>query len=338
MTRLASSTAGEPPAPRRGLRRRLTESLTALVVIGALKLILHLPERPVWAVADFGGAVSYHLPTARRDRARRNLRRVIEWMAANGQGSEAYRAAATDPKAFEALVRSIFINHARYYVEMARAPKFTASWVGERLFVETPDEVEAWLITGKALILVGLHFGAIEVPGIFAVHRLGRIVSPMESVANARVQRYIYSTRATVGVRIVPVEQAGEELLAALRRNEAVGLVADRNIAGGGIEVDFFGAATRIPAGPVLLAAETGAPVYMSAVRRVGRGRYRGSVRELRPPAGGNRRERSRAMAREEARLFEQFIIEAPEQWLALFHPIWPDLEQPDMSRSGDRA
>jgi lauroyl/myristoyl acyltransferase len=338
MTRPAPSTAGQPPATRRGLRRRLTENLTALLVIGALKLILHLPERPVWAVADFGGGVSYRLSTARRARARRNLRRVVEWMAANGQGSESYRAAATDPKAFEALVRRAFINHARYYVELARAPKFTSSWVVERLVDESPGAVDAWLVKGKALILVGLHFGAIEVPGIFAVHRLGRIVSPMESVANARVQRYIYSTRATVGVRIVPLQDAGVELLAALRRNEAVGLVADRNISGGGIEVDLFGAATRIPAGPVLLAAETGAPVYVSAVRRVGRGRYRGSLRELQSPAGGNRRERSRAMAREEARLFEQFIIEAPEQWLALFHPIWPDLEQPQMSPSGDRA
>jgi hypothetical protein len=50
-------------------------------------------------------------------------------------------------------------------------------------------------------------------------------------------------------------------------------------------------------------------------------------------------------MAHEEARLFEQFIIDAPEQWLALFHPIWPDLElreaklaQPEMDRHGDRA
>ena len=51
------------------------------------------------------------------------------------------------------------------------------------------------------------------------------------------------------------------------------------------------------------------------------------------------------AMAREEARLFEQFIIDAPEQWLALFHPIWPDLElrdaklaQPEVHENGDGA
>jgi KDO2-lipid IV(A) lauroyltransferase len=157
----------------------------------------------------------------------------------------------------------------------------------------------------------------------------------METVANARIQRYIFSTRDTIGIKIVTLEAAGVELLAALRRNEAVGLVADRDLTGRGLEVELFGARTKIPAGPVLLAAETGAPTYMSAVRRVGPGRYRGGVRQLPPPAGANRRERSRAMAREESRLFEQFIIDAPEQWLALFHPIWPDLE---VCEGGDGA
>ena len=30
-------------------------------------------------------------------------------------------------------------------------------------------------------------------------------------------------------------------------------------------------------------------------------------------------------MAQEEAVLFERIIVEAPDQWLAVFHPIWPD-------------
>ena len=29
-----------------------------------------------------------------------------------------------------------------------------------------------------------------------------------------------------------------------------------------------------------------------------------------------------------EARAFERYVAEAPEQWLAVFHPIWPDLER----------
>jgi lauroyl/myristoyl acyltransferase len=333
----ASQASGLPAAIRPGLRRRATDAVTAFLVIAGLKIMLHMPDRPIWALADFAGGVSYRFSGSRRDRARRNLRRILDWMAAGGVGDESYRAAATDPKALEALVKSAFRHHAHYNVELGRAPRFTEEWVRKRLDVENPDEVDAWLTPGKALILIGMHFGAIEVPGIFAIHHVGRMVSPMETVANARVQRYILSTRDTIGIRIVTLADAAQ-LLTALRNGEAVGLVADRNLSGGGIEVQLFGAPTKIPAGPVLLAAETGAPVYMSAVRRIGSGRYRGRVRQVLAPEGASRRERSRSMAREEARLFEEFIIDAPEQWLALFHPIWQDLEQPAMGGFGDNS
>jgi KDO2-lipid IV(A) lauroyltransferase len=307
-------------------------------VIGTLKLVEHLPERLVWSLAEFAGALSYRLSASRRDRSRSNLRRIAEWAAANGRGPESVRAAATDPKGLEALVRKSFVHHVLSYVEMARAPRFTTAWVLERLEVENAAQVDAWMVPGRRFILVGMHFGAIEVPAVFAVSRLRRIVSPMESVPNVRIQRYIRETRDNVGIRIVTLEDGAKELLAALRNNEAVGIVADRMIAGSGVEVELFGATTRIPAGPVLLAAETDTQIYVSAVRRVGRGRYRGGVRQLEPAEGASRRERSRAMAREEARAFEEIIVEAPEQWLSLFFPIWPDLEQTAMPHTGNRA
>jgi hypothetical protein len=40
-------------------------------------------------------------------------------------------------------------------------------------------------------------------------------------------------------------------------------------------------------------------------------------------------------MAREEALLFERIISDAPEQWLAVFHPIWPDLDRAAESSNG---
>ena len=323
---------------RRGLRRTLAEEFTAFVAIGGMKLLLHLPERVVWPLAGAAGRISYHVSSKRRERARRNLRRVLKWMADNDRGDERYRRAASDPAALEQLVRDAFRHHALYSVELARAPGYDARWIRERLIVETPETVAELLTTRRAMILIGMHFGAIEMPGMLAVHGVGSLVTPMEFVSNPRIERYVYSTRAAVGTRIVSLTEAPGELIAALRRNEPVGLVADRDITGGGVEVELFGATTRIPAGPAILAGETGAPVCMGAVRRTAPGRYRGKLLPLAAPEGASRRERSRAMLREEARLFEQLISDAPEQWLALFHPIWPDLERPEVSRHGDSA
>ena len=38
--------------------------------------------------------------------------------------------------------------------------------------------------TRRAMILVGMHFGAIEMPGMLAVQGVGALVTPMEFVAH----------------------------------------------------------------------------------------------------------------------------------------------------------
>jgi len=337
MNREASpSLAAEPARP--GLRRRATDRVVAAIVISGGELIRRMPDAPLWWLGNVAGSIEYWVARRRRNEARRNLRRVVQWMAARGVGAESYHRAAIDPGALEAIVRSAFRHHAHYYIELARAPRFDIGYLQKRLVIETPDEVDAALAQRKALILVGLHFGTIELPGFLALHRIGRIVAPMESLRNKRIQAYMHRTRAVVGVRILTIEEAGPELLAVLRRNEPIGIVADRDLTGGGIEVELFGARTKIPAGPALLSSETGAPVYVSGVRRTGPGRYRGNLWPLSAPGGASRRERSRAMAREEALLFERIICDAPEQWLAVFHPIWPDLERAAKSSTGDAA
>ena len=48
-----------------------------------------------------------------------------------------------------------------------------------------------------------------------------------------------------------------------LRDNRVVCLLADRDLSRGGIEVDFFGEPAKMPAGPALLAATTGAALHV---------------------------------------------------------------------------
>ncbi len=326
-------------APAAGTRPgpfgRLRAWLTAVLVIAGGTVICKLPDRIVWHLADVAGSIAYTVSGERRDRARLNLRRVVVWMAAHEVGDERYRRAADDPRVLEKLVRSAFRSLAHYYMEVLRTPRFTAAYVQERIVIDTVAEIDDAMATRRALILVGMHFGPIEMPGLYAMSRLGAITTAMETLRNERIQRYLYRIRVSYGLRIVGLEEAGTELIAALRRNEPIGLIADRDITGGGIEVQLFGATTKIPAGPVLLASETGAPMYVSGVRRVGPGRYRGKLWPVPVPQSGSRRERSRAMLQEEARLFERVVVDAPDQWLACFHHIWPDLERPARNDPG---
>ncbi|HEX8940120.1 MAG TPA: lysophospholipid acyltransferase family protein [Candidatus Limnocylindrales bacterium] len=298
----------------------------ARLVAGLAWLACRLPERPLIGLASVAGEAWYRLAPARAARARRNLQRVATWLDAAGLGPAAARAAARDRAALERLVRSAFRHQARYYLELLRVRTMTRAYVRERLVIETPEAV-AEAFAERPLILVGLHFGAIELPSLMLVTEVGRPTAPMETIADGPLQRYIASSRAAVGINLVAIRRSRSELLAAIRRGEPVGLVADRDIAGGGLAVELFGAPARLPIGPALLALEAGGPLNVAAVRRTAPGRYAGRLERLPLPPAGSHRERVTALLEAEARAFERVVATAPAQWWAVFFPIWPDLE-----------
>ena len=295
---------------------------------GALSAIaLRLPEPLLVAAAEAAGEAWFRLTPDRAALARANLRRVCRALAADGRATARIRRAAEDERALTALVRSAYRHAARYYLEVARTPAFDHAYLDRHLVVETPELVARALVPGRPLIVVGLHFGALEAPAVLVAQRLGRAVTaPMETVADEGLQAWFVRSRSRVGVRIVSIGAARRELAAALARNEPVGLVADRDLTGGGVEVPFFGHPARIPMGPALLAVESGAPVLVGGVRRSGRRGYRGRLIAVETPTDGTRRERVTGLARGLAAAFESIIADAPDQWWACFHPLWPDI------------
>jgi KDO2-lipid IV(A) lauroyltransferase len=125
----------------------------------------------------------------------------------------------------------------------------------------------------------------------------------------------------------VTLQEARRALQAALRDGTSVGLVGDRDLTGGGVPIQLFGAPAQLPLGPAMLAVESGAPVFVVGARRTGVGRYHGRLVPVAVPANGSRRERVTATMTAIAGAFEEVIEDAPEQWWAVFFPIWPDLE-----------
>lgn len=313
-------------AERRG---SLAQRARVRVIALAAWIVGRLPEGPLLRLADFAGDLAYRSADERRAQARRNLARVVGFAAERGLGSEAVRAAASDPAALDALVRSAFRNHARYWVELARAPRVTRAYLRDRLLVETPEAVGVAFGTPGPAVFIGLHFGVIEATALFLAQSGGRpVLAPMETVADPELQRWFTGTRSAIGVRLVGLREARRELTAGLRSGAVVAIVGDRDLTGGGVPTELFGHPAPLPAGPALLAMETSALAWVAGVRRAGLGRYRGRIDPLEIPAEGTRRERLEAMLAGEARLFESIVLDAPEQWWAVFYPIWPDLEE----------
>jgi phosphatidylinositol dimannoside acyltransferase len=301
---------------------------------GALRaaswLACHLPERFANALADVAGELWYRLAPARAARARRNFARVASNLNATDRGPALARAAATDTRALERLVRLAFRHDARYYLEVLRVPSLTPAIFRERVIVEHPEIVEE-AFAGGPVIFASAHFGPIELPALYLAQRSGRtFVAPMETVDDPPLQAWFEQTRGSLGVRIVGLRAARRELQTALRTDGFVGIVADRDVAGGGIEVPFFGAPARFPIGPALLAIESNARIFAVAVRRLPDGRVSGGLRRVPVASEGSRRARIGSTLAALAAAFEEAIADAPEQWSGAFFPIWPDLAADD--------
>ncbi|HLX36083.1 MAG TPA: hypothetical protein VKR30_12680 [Candidatus Limnocylindrales bacterium] len=300
----------------------------ARLVAGVFRLLTLLPEGPVDALGNLAGVVWYRAAPARASLARRNLRRVVRYLSEQGLGDDAVRAAAVDGNALERLVREAFRENVRYYVDLARLPRRKPADVERLLNVETPDVVTRAFEHDAPVILSAMHFGEIEFPAMLAVARSGRALrAPMETLDDPALQEWIRRTRSSVGVEVVPLRNARRSLLEALADGRSVGVVSDRNVAGGTLEVPFFGAPAPLPMGPALLAVESGRPLYLAAVRRIAGHRYSGSLVAIPVPADGSRRERVEAALRGLVAEMERAIAVAPAQWWALLSPIWPDLD-----------
>jgi KDO2-lipid IV(A) lauroyltransferase len=310
-----------------GLRARLVRAATWIAC--------RLPEAPLLALADLAGRAWYQLAPDRRRRARRNLTRVVRWLADHDLGSPEVREAAVDGRALSRLVREAFKFSARYYVQLARAPIVDGAYLERWLAVETPEVLYTTLDTPGGRLFVGMHMSWFELPALMAANRRGQpTIVPSETLDDADLQAYMTRTRMRMGLELIDLASAKRLLRQALLDGRVVGLLGDRDITGGGIDTELFGVPAPLAAGPALLAMETGVTPHVFGVWRDPSGVYHVSAEPVPFPTEGTRRERASAYLAAEARTFERHIARAPEQWLAIFHPIWPDLEPGGEARS----
>ena len=310
------------------LRGTLTQRARATLLGAIARLLIAIPESPVNALGEAAGELWYRVAPARAERARRNYRRVAAHLVERGLANPATAAAATDPAALERLVRRAFRQAMRYYLDMIRLPGRSQAELGERLVVETPETVEDAFGKPGPMVFASMHFGAVEFPALFAVARTGRrVTAPMETLTDPELQAWIRNTRSSVGVDLVGLRDARRALTSTLDDGGIVGMVVDRNVAGGTVSVPFFGATAPLPMGPALLAVERGLPIWLAAVRRGPGNRYFGQLRRVDLPADGNRRARMTAGMTALAAAMEEAVAVAPEQWWSIFFPIWPDLD-----------
>jgi len=223
-------------------------------------------------------------------------------------------------------VQEAFDSYTRYWLESFRLPHLSSRAVERGMRVQGYEHVVEALDADNGVILALPHLGGWEWAGRWLVERGHGVTVVVEEVEPLELFEWFVDLREKLGMKVVALgPAAGREVLAALKRNDVVCLLSDRDIQRTGIEVEF-GETTTLPAGPATLALRTGAPLLPTAVYFTDR--TDGHLGIVRPPIDISRSDdglradvvrATQALAHE----LEHLIRRAPHQW-HLFQPNWP--------------
>ncbi len=314
---------------------------------------------PLWLIermAALAGPLLARSMPAKAAMVRRHQARAHRWVASRGThagvstGLKCAKRASTDDSTADLLAGSTantevdthahldlrrateaaFGSYARYWLESFRLPTLNEVTLDRGIEVPAYHHVEEALDAGNGVILALPHLGGWEWAGFWmaSFNRLP-ITVVVEPLEPPELFAWFADFRERLGMRVVPLgSDAGREVLAALRRNEIVCLLCDRDLTSDGVEVTFGDERTTLPAGPAMLALRTGAALLPTAVYFRPRGRHLGMVRPpINTARSGRLRDDVAAVTQRLADELMTLIAADSHQW-HLFGPNWPSDRQ----------
>jgi len=243
----------------------------------------------------------------------------------------------------ERLVRAGLRSYARYWREAFRLPGRTPQQLRAGFHLAGAELLAEAVAAGTGAVVAVPHAGNWDAAGAWVVANGWSLTTVVERLRPERLYERFVAYRERLGMRIIPQRGGGtpplDRLSDSLRDNHIVPLLADRDLSARGIEVQFFGARTRMPAGPALLALRTGAPLFVASLwyePQLARGQLHGP---LPVPESGPLDQRVRVLTQQVADQLAGGIAAHPEDWHML-QRLWLDLPAPRMTgaETGERS
>ena len=222
------------------------------------------------------------------------------------------------------LVIGAMRSYMRYWCDTFRFPDWSSQRVTETVSV-TNEHLLMEAIAAKTGVIVALpHAGNWDHAGAYFCAKGVPLVTVAERLKPEKLFLKFLSYRESMGMEVLPLDGRVLETLAdRLRAGALVALVADRDLSRSGIEVEFFGAPARMPAGPALLAIRTQAPLITAFVSYTDGGVHI-DFKSVMLPSSGSEREMVQEIVQMTAVHFEDGISQQPQDWHML-QRIWTD-------------
>ena len=220
-------------------------------------------------------------------------------------------------------------SYFRYWCEVFQLPRMKTSDVVARMHCDDDWRLRDAYAAGQGMILVLPHMGNWDHAGAWLTATGVPFTTVAERLEPESLFERFVEFRESLGMEVIPLtggERPPYDVLAdRLRSGGALCLLGDRDLTATGIDVDFFGAKARMPAGPAALAHDTGAALLPVTLSYPNRTDWAAHIHPQIPvPDSGDRAQRIRQMTQQVADAFAGGIAEHPQDWHML-QRVWVD-------------
>jgi KDO2-lipid IV(A) lauroyltransferase len=282
--------------------------MRALVAaLGALSLVTgRIPRARAERWCRLAGWVWYLAAPRTRAAVRSNLRHAL----------------GREPR--PGTVRTVFDYGTLNYWDTLSIPSLGAAGVDNLVHLNGLHHIDDARARGRGVLVVGAHVGSIAL-AVQALAVRYPVTGVVEEIKPPELLHFWLDQRSALGLRLVAAGPgAVRVLLTALRRNEVVVIVSDKDVNGTGAYVEFFGEEAMLPDGPAALALRTGAVMLSATTWRRPDGRIEARVESpLDVVRTGDTAADRQALTQAMARRLEYHVASHPEQW-TVFEQRWP--------------
>ncbi|HXB47607.1 MAG TPA: phosphatidylinositol mannoside acyltransferase [Streptosporangiaceae bacterium] len=248
-----------------------------------------------------------------------------------------------DGKTLRAVSREGMRSYARYWLEVFRLPVMPVERLVDGMRAEGPfDEAFGYLAEGRGVVFALPHTGNWDQAAAYIMAKgAGSITAVVERLKPEAVYEKFVAFREGLGMEVLPASGGARPfgiLAQRLRAGRVVVLVADRDVTGTGIEVEFFGEKCMMQPGSAALAVQTGAALMPVVLWFDGDGWGVRIGSAIPVPELPSRKERAAAMMQDVARFFEDGIREHPQDWHMLQPLFVSDLDPERQAAARERA
>ena len=230
---------------------------------------------------------------------------------------------STSRKQVDRLAKQSISNFIRYVFEFMCLATMKPEEIKKKVLIRGWDNLEEALIAGNGVILAGVHEGNYDMCAAAVALRGYPMNVVTYTLASAKFNEWVQSKRRRNKINVISMDGGKKRMLQALQRNEILAILIDIPADDGGVEVNFFGAITRIPGGAASLALRTKAKILPIFLTRLADGSFHGVFGK---PIGiensENHHNGVQPLMQKIIDVQEEFITQDPGQWY-IFRRLW---------------